>query len=82
MSSADLLNEAKHLSVAERLELIDQLIESVEEDAVQKLSPQNESELNRRHQTFLSSPDEGEPWEVVRERIQRNLDAAATRRQA
>jgi putative addiction module component (TIGR02574 family) len=82
MSSADLLNEAKHLSVAERLELIDQLIESVEEDAVQKLSSQNESELNRRHQAFLSSPDEGEPWEVVRERIQRSLDAATTRRQA
>ena len=82
MSSADLLNEAKHLSVAERLELIDQLIESVEEDAVQKLSSQNESELNRRHQAFLSSPDVGEPWEVVRERIQRSLDAATTRRQA
>jgi putative addiction module component (TIGR02574 family) len=82
MSSADLLNEAKHLSVAERLDLIDQLIESVEEDAVQTLAPQIESELNRRHQAFLSSPEEGEPWEVVREKIRRSLDAAATRRQA
>ncbi|HEY1921261.1 MAG TPA: addiction module protein [Tepidisphaeraceae bacterium] len=82
MSSADLLKEARHLPVAERLKLIDQLIESVEADADQALSPQLEAELDRRHQAFMASPDEGEPWEIVRERIQRSLDAAATRRQA
>ncbi|MGD0541411.1 MAG: addiction module protein [Tepidisphaeraceae bacterium] len=82
MSSAELLKAAQHLSVAERLELIDHLIESVEADAAPTLSPPLESELDRRYQAFLANPDEGEPWEVVRERIQRSLDAAADRRQA
>jgi putative addiction module component (TIGR02574 family) len=82
VSSPELFKEARHLPVAERLELIDQLIDSVETDSAQTLSPEIESELDRRYRAFLASPDEGEPWEVVREKIQRNLDAARTRRQA
>jgi len=82
MSSPELFKEARHLPVAERLELIDQLIDSVETDSAQTLSPELESELDRRYRAFLARPDEGEPWEVVREKIQRNLDAARTRRQA
>jgi len=82
MSSPELFKEARHLPVAERLELIDQLIDSVETDSAQALPPEIESELDRRYRAFLARPDEGEPWEVVRERIQRNLDAARTRRQA
>ena len=82
MSSPELFKEARHLPVAERLELIDQLIDSVETDSAQTLSPELESELDRRYRAFLARPDEGEPWEVVREEIQRNLDAARTRRQA
>jgi putative addiction module component (TIGR02574 family) len=82
MSSPDLFNEARHLPVSERLELIDQLIDSVEVDSAQSLSPELESELDRRYSAFLAKPDEGDAWEVVRERIQRNLDAARTRRQA
>jgi putative addiction module component (TIGR02574 family) len=80
MSSADLLKAAKTLPITERLELIDQLIESVESDSSLALSPQLQSELDRRYQDFKENPDQGEPWEVVRERIQRSLDAAANRR--
>jgi len=76
MSELDLLEEAKHLSVAQRLDLIDQLIDSVETEVGASLSPEQESELNRRYQAYLANPDEGESWEVVRERIQRSLDAA------
>ncbi|HEX4053448.1 MAG TPA: addiction module protein [Tepidisphaeraceae bacterium] len=82
MSTADLLKEAKHLSVSERLDLIDQLIDSVEVDAPAKLSARVESELDRRHRGFLANPNEGEPWEVVRERIQRGLDATKDNRPA
>ena len=81
MSSPELFKEAWHLPVAERLELIDQLIDSVETDSAQALSPELESQLDRRYRAFLARPEEGEPWEVVRERIQRNLDAVRTRRQ-
>jgi putative addiction module component (TIGR02574 family) len=82
MSSPELLKEAQCLPVAERLELIDQLIESVEIDSAQALSPEVESELDRRYRAFVTNPDDGEPWEVVREKIHRNLAAARTRRQA
>ena len=80
MSSPELLKEARNLSVAERLELIDRLIESVEVDAAQKLIPELESELDRRYRSFQADPDRGEPWEVVRERIQRELDEARNNR--
>ncbi len=82
MSSVELLKAAQHLSVVERLELIDRLIDSVETDSAQTLSSELETELDRRYQAFLAKPDEGEPWEIVREKIQRNLDAARTRRPA
>jgi len=82
MSSTDLFKAARHLPVAERLELIDQLIDSVETDSTQILSSELESELDGRYRAFLAKPEEGEPWEVVREKIQRNLDAARTHRQA
>jgi putative addiction module component (TIGR02574 family) len=82
MSSTDLLKKARNLPIAERLELIDQLIDSVETDSTQHLSSKLDSELDRRFSAFLAKPDEGEPWEVVREKIQRNLDAAKPRRKA
>lgn len=82
MSSTDLLNEARRLPVAKRLELIEQLIESVEIDYPPPLSPKLESELDRRYRASLAEPDGGEPWEVVREKIQGKLDAARTYRQA
>jgi putative addiction module component (TIGR02574 family) len=82
MSTPELLKEARSLTVAERLELIDQLIESVEMDSDQIPPEELKSELDRRYKSFLERPDEGEPWEIVRERILRNLDAAKNRRQA
>lgn len=82
MSSAQLFQEARKLSVNERIELIDQLIESVEFDSGRALSPEQDAELERRHRAALSNPDDGETWEVVRERIQRKLDAGKARRQA
>jgi putative addiction module component (TIGR02574 family) len=82
MSTPELFKEAQHLSVAERLELIDRLIESVEKDSPNPLSQEQESELDRRYQASLAVPDQGEPWEIVREKIQRNLDAARNRPRA
>ncbi len=73
MSSAELLKAAKDLPVAERLDLIDQLIESVETETPNQLSPELDAELDRRYQACKADPGRGEPWEVVRERIQRSL---------
>ncbi len=82
MSSTQLLKEACQLPIPERLELIDQLIESVEQDSTECLSPEMEAELDRRCKAQLANPKDAEPWEVVRERIQRSLDATASRRTA
>lgn len=68
MSQTELLNEARRLPVAERLALIDQLIESVALDEA-ALAPEIEAELDRRYQAFLANPNEGESWETVRGRI-------------
>jgi putative addiction module component (TIGR02574 family) len=81
MSTPQLFQEAIKLPVAERLELIDQLIESVETESTEALSPELKSELDRRYRAHLQNPDEGEPWEIVREKLRRNLDAARNRRE-
>jgi len=78
MSEADLLVEAKRLSVAERLDLIDRLIESVETEATETAPEELKSEMDRRYQAHLARPEEAEPWEVVRERIQRSLNAGTS----
>lgn len=75
MSQTELLNEARRLAVPERLALIDQLLESVALEEAE-LPPEIEAELDRRYRAFLANPNEGEPWEVVRERIRRKLDGA------
>jgi len=80
MAPTDLINTAKSLPVADRLDLIDELIESVEQDAG-VLSPESEKELERRYQAYLANPTDGQPWEVMRERIQRSLDEARARSQ-
>lgn len=73
MSLTELFNEAKRLSVADRLALIDQLLESVAADE-RALEPEIDAELDRRYRAFLVNPGEGEPWEVVRDRIATTLD--------
>jgi putative addiction module component (TIGR02574 family) len=72
MSHAELVKEAQRLSVSERLDLIDELIESVEVES----GPlrEHKSLLEHRYQAYLKNPDQGEPWELVRERIRGSLN--------
>jgi len=37
------------------------------------LTDEQKALLDERYQAFLKNPDEGEPWEVVRERIRKAL---------
>jgi len=76
MVRSDLLSAAKHLSVEERLAFIDELIESVQSETLDALPSELEAELDRRYQASQRNPDEGEPWEVVRERIQESLNTS------
>ena len=58
------------LSVSERIQLVEDIwdtIAEVPEEVV--LSDEQKAELDRRLAAYHQKPDEGSPWEIVRERI-------------
>jgi len=58
------------LSVPERIQLVEDIWDTIAEfpDEV-RLSDEQKAELDRRLDAYHQNPDEGAPWEVVRERI-------------
>jgi len=63
---ADVLN----LSVPERIQLVEDIWDSIAEvpEAV-GLTDDQKAELDRRLDAYHRNPDEGSPWGMVRERI-------------
>ena len=62
------------LSVAERIQLAEDLWESIsEEGADVPLTEAQKVELDRRLKDLERDPDAGEPWEVVRARVYERL---------
>ncbi|MGH7333596.1 MAG: addiction module protein [Candidatus Rokuibacteriota bacterium] len=62
------------LSVAERIQLAEDLWESIsEEGADVPLTEAQKVELDRRLKDLERNPDAGEPWEVVRARVYERL---------
>jgi putative addiction module component (TIGR02574 family) len=57
------------LSVAERIQLAEDLWNSIPESADITLTDAQKAELDRRLQDLDQHPDAGEPWEVVRARL-------------
>jgi putative addiction module component (TIGR02574 family) len=69
MSSA-LRDELFKLSAAERLELIEELWDSISDgDAALTLTEEQRGDLERRLVEADADPTGGSPWEEVRERI-------------
>jgi len=65
------------LSIAERIQLAEDLWDSVSaETADLPLSDAQKAELDRRIADFERAPQAGEPWEVVRSRIEKRLGKA------
>ncbi len=65
------------LTVAERIQLAEDLWDSVAADTGDlPLSDAQRAELELRLVDFERDPGAGEPWEVVRERIQKRLAQA------
>lgn len=58
------------LSVAERIQLVEDIWDTVAEvpEAV-SLTDEQKAEIDRRLDAYHQNPDEGCPWEVVRQRI-------------
>ena len=70
--NAALLEEARRLSVRERVELATALWDSIAEDADAGVLPIPEShraELDRRLADFEAHPEAGSPWAEVRARL-------------
>ncbi len=69
-----LLNEAKRLSVDERIQLVTAIWDTVAEDAGAESLPLPEShrlELDRRLEDRTKNPDSQESWDVVSDRLRR-----------
>jgi putative addiction module component (TIGR02574 family) len=72
--SPELLEEAKRLSVEERVELVTAIWDSVAEDAGAAslpLSDEHRRELNRRLADREQNPDSESPWADVAERLRK-----------
>ena len=61
------------LSVAERIQLAEELWDSIPESADISLTDAQKAELDRRLEDLERHPDAGEPWEVVRARLYARL---------
>ena len=57
----------RHLSVTERLQLLEDIWESIlEDEAVPPLSPAQRAEIDRRLEAYDANPGSGRPWSEVK----------------
>ena len=72
MMKAALRDELRKLSLSERLELVEELWDSIDADCERDSFPLNDEEradLERRPAEADANPAGGAPWEEVRERV-------------
>jgi putative addiction module component (TIGR02574 family) len=63
-----LLENIRHLSVAERLQLLEDIWDGIlEDDAVPPLSDAQRAEIDRRLEAYDANLSTGRPWSEVRE---------------
>jgi putative addiction module component (TIGR02574 family) len=70
--SPELLEEARRLSVDERIELVTAIWDTVAEDATSEALPVSEAhrqELDRRLEDRRQSPDAESSWDEVKQRL-------------
>jgi putative addiction module component (TIGR02574 family) len=66
LAKTDIMN----LSVAERIQLVEDIWDSIAEVPEEvPLTDEQKAELDRRLDAYHLNPDEGAPWGMVRERI-------------
>jgi putative addiction module component (TIGR02574 family) len=58
------------LPVDVRLQLVEELWDSIAVDALPPVSDEIRQELDRRHAAYLANPDSAISWEEVRRRLQ------------
>lgn len=68
------IDELRKLPISERLQLVEDLWDSIAEDSPDDgfpVTPELAAELDRRLAEFEADPDATLPWDEVRERIRR-----------
>jgi putative addiction module component (TIGR02574 family) len=71
---SDLLSQAEGLPIAERIELVEAIWDTIPENAgteVLPLSEEHRAELERRLNDMEADPVVGRPWAEVRDRLAR-----------
>ena len=65
--SSNLTEEAKKLSIAERINLVEEIWDSIaEENGCFELSEAQKQELDRRLESFRVNPSRGRTWEEIK----------------
>ena len=68
------IQDLKRLSLSERIQLVEDLWDSIAEDSPGiGLTPEHIAELDRRLDALEAQPQTGTPWEIARERILASL---------
>jgi putative addiction module component (TIGR02574 family) len=68
------IDELRKLPIRERLQLVEDLWDSIAEDSPEDampVTPELAAELDRRLAEYEADPESALPWEEVRERIRR-----------
>ena len=64
---SNLTEEAKKLSIAERIDLVEAIWDSIAEDnGCLELSEAQKQELDRRLEAFRANPSRGRTWEKIK----------------
>lgn len=65
--SSNLIEEAKKLSIAERIDLVEEIWDSIaEENGCYELSEAQKQELDRRLEAFRANPSRGRTWDEIK----------------
>ena len=65
--SSNLTEEAKKLSIAERIDLVGEIWDSIAEDnGCFELSEAQKEEIDRRLESFRANPSQGRTWEEIK----------------
>ena len=70
--SSNFVDSAKRLPLAERIELVEALWESITQEGYEPpLTPEQEAELDRRLEAHRRDPNEVVSWESIKEDLSR-----------
>jgi putative addiction module component (TIGR02574 family) len=70
MSTSELSSDFRSLPIAQRLDLVEQIWDSIIKDEAQfELSGEQKAELDRRLAEHVAAPDRGDTWANVKARL-------------